>query len=383
MIYSDYDDEKLSMLGFGSMRLPTVKNDGDIDIAKTKDLIDTAIKSGINYFDTAWGYHMGNSETVVGTILKNYPRDSYYLSSKFPGYDIGNFGKHEEIFEKQLQKCQTDHFDFYFIHNVCELNIEYYLNEEKYHTIEYFLEQKKKGRIRHLGFSTHGSVKVIGRFLDKFGEHMEFGMIQLNYLDYSFQYAKEKVDLLNSRNIPIWAMEPLRGGMLSKMPSAQFGSLEALRPGSTPAEWAFRFLQSIPGVKVILTGMSDMGQMMEKIRFFEKSEPLDQTEFIALLEAARNMISDRIVPCTGCKYCVSYCPKYLDIPSILEAYNEHTVTGGGFIAPFFVQALPKDRRPSACIGCKRCEKVCPQEIKISGVMTSFGKDMDTALSTMF
>lgn len=372
------------MLGFGSMRLPTVVDDGDINIPKTKELVETAFKSGINYFDTAWGYHLGNSESVMGNILKEYPRESYHLSSKFPGYDINNFGKHKEIFEKQLEKCQTDYFDFYFIHNVCELNIDRYLDEDTYHTVEYFLEQKYKGKIKHLGFSAHGSVDVIKRFLDRFGMYMEFGMIQLNYFDYSFQDAEEKVNLLNSQNIPIWVMEPLRGGMLAKMPQEQFDALKELRPDGTPVEWAFKFLQNIPGVTVVLSGMSDLDQMKEKVKIFEERDPLDMTEFIALLEVAKNMICrQKVVPCTSCRYCLPHCPRHLDIPTILRAYNEHRITGGGFIAPFFIRSLPKDKRPSACTGCGSCEKVCPQQIKITSVMQNFGNKMDEALSTMF
>ncbi len=383
MIYSDFQGLKLSMLGFGSMRLPTGSDDGDVNVRKSKALVDAAFKAGINYFDTAWGYHMGKSETIMGELLKEYPRDSFYLSSKFPGYDISNFGKHEEIFEKQLEKCQVDYFDFYFIHNVCELNIDYYLDEDKYHTIAYFLEQKAKGRIKHLGFSSHGTVETLTRFLDRFGDQMEFAMIQLNYLDYTLQRGKEKVELLNSRNLPIWVMEPLRGGTLADMPADQFNNIKDLRENSTPIEWAFKFLQSIPGVTVILSGMSNMKQMEEKIKLFEEKDALDLTEFIAILEFAKDVFSEKMIPCTGCRYCVSHCPQHLDIPAIVKAYNENVISEGGFLAPFFIQALPEDKRPSACIGCKSCEKVCTQQIKLADIMQAFGKEMDEKLAAMF
>lgn len=384
MIYNDYKGKKISMLGFGAMRLPVIDgDDGKVNIPEAEKLVDAAYAAGINYFDTAWGYHMGTSETVIGGALRKYPRDSYYLSTKFPGYDVHNFGKHEEIFEKQLEKCQTDHFDFYFIHNVCELNIDRYLDEEKYHTVSYFVEQRKKGRIGHLGFSAHGSPDVVRRFLEKYGEFMEFGMIQLNYLDYEFQDAKEKVDILRSYNLPIWVMEPLRGGMLTRMSPENIASLQELRPGSTPVEWAFWFLQSIPGVTVVLSGMTDMEQMKEKISLFGERKPLNEKEMSVLLDIARGMVNGKVVPCTACKYCLSHCPKKLNIPELLAKYNENNFTGGGFIAPFAIKSLPKDKRPSTCIGCRSCEKVCPQQIKISEVMRKFGQDMDAAIQTMF
>jgi len=384
MIYRDYKGDKLSMMGFGAMRLPVIDgNDGKVDVPKAEALVDEAYRSGINYFDTAWGYHMGTSETVMGEALSRYPRDSYRLSTKFPGYDLSNFGKHEEIFAKQLEKCKVDYFDFYFLHNVCELNIDRYMNEEKYHTVSFFRRMKAEGKIKHLGFSCHGSLEVMKRFLEKYGEFMEFGMIQMNYLDYNFQGAKGKLDLLNSYSIPVWVMEPLRGGMLAKMAPADLERMRKTRPGIEPVELAFRFLQSLPGVTVILSGMTEMEQMREKLRIFEKDEPLSKEETDALLDIAKGLINGKIAPCTACKYCLSHCPKELNIPVLLEKYNEDALTGGGFIAPFAIKALPPEKRPSACIGCKSCEKVCPQQIRISEILKAFGSKMDGMLEAFF
>ena len=366
MYYNDYDGLKLSGIGFGAMRLPVINgNDADIDEAEAIRLVDKAYESGVNYFDTAWGYHGGNSEIVMGKALKKYPRDSFYLSTKFPGYDVSNFGKVEEIFEKQLEKCQVDYFDFYFMHNVTELNIEQYLDDDRYHTFSYLMEQRKKGRIKHLGFSCHGNLDTMKRFLDRYGEYMEFGMIQMNFLDYEFQDARVKAEMLNERNIPIWVMEPLRGGMLTKLPEDGMKRLEELRPGVKPVEWAFRFEQSIPGVKMVLSGMSQMDQMMENISIFDEKKPLDEKEIATLTDIAKGMVNGKIVPCTSCKYCVSHCPKGLDIPSFMWHYNETKFTGGGFISAMYIMSLPKDKVPAACIGCRSCEKVCPQTIKIS------------------
>ena len=366
MYYNEYCGLKLSGIGFGAMRLPVIGgNDAEIDETEAVRLIDKAYESGVNYFDTAWGYHAGNSELVLGRALKKYPRDSYFLSTKFPGYDVSNFGKAEEIFEKQLEKCQTDYFDFYFLHNVTEINIEQYLDDERYRTLSYLLEQRKNGRIRHLGFSCHGGLDTMKRFLDSYGEHMEFGMIQMNFLDYEFQNARRKAEMLNERNIPIWVMEPLRGGVLTKLPEDGIRRLEELRPGVKPVEWAFRFVQSVPGVKMVLSGMSEMSQMMEDISIFEERKPLDEKEIRVLTRIAKGMVSEKSVPCTSCKYCLTQCPKGLDIPSFMSHYNETNFTGGGFISAMYIMSLPEDMRPAACIGCRCCERVCPQGIKIS------------------
>lgn len=183
MIYKNFQGKKLSALGLGAMRLPVVDgNDSLIDVDASKEMVAYAMEQGINYYDTAWGYHGGNSELVMGEILKEYPRDSFYLASKFPGYDLGNMGKVEEIFEKQLEKCQTPYFDFYLFHNVCELNIDGYL-DEKNGIFDYLMEQKKNGRIKHLGFSTHGTLETMERFLKAYGKDMEFCQIQINWLD--------------------------------------------------------------------------------------------------------------------------------------------------------------------------------------------------------
>ena len=373
MIYKEFQDIRLSSLGFGMMRLPGGCDNPQIDEAQTAEMIDYAIRNGINYFDTAWGYHQGNSERVAGKLLSQYPRESYCLASKFPGYDVSNFGHVEEIFEEQLKKCRTEYFDFYLLHNIYEKNIDAYLDDATYHTVSYLLEQKAKGRIRHLGFSAHGEYEVMERFLAAYGDKMEFCQIQLNYLDWHFQKADKKVELLNRHNIPIWVMEPLRGGRLASLPEDAASKLKALRPEETVPGWAFRFLQSIPGVTMVLSGMSDLTQMKENIATFSKSKPLSKEELDALVGIADDMVQGGILPCPACRYCTSYCPQGLDIPRLLALYNEHTFTGGGFLAPMAVEALPEDKRPSACVGCRSCEAVCPQQIKISEAMAAFAK----------
>lgn len=369
MMYNDFKGIKLSALGFGMMRLPVINGENSkIDEEATKEMIDYAIKNGVNYFDTAWGYHGENSETVAGKYLSQYPRESYYLATKFPGYDTSNFGKVEEIFERQLEKCKTDYFDFYLLHNLYEGNFEFYLNDEKYKTISYLLEQKKKGRIKYLGMSAHSNNEIFEDFLNKVGEHLDFCQIQLNYLDWDFQNAKEKVRILNERNIPIWVMEPLRGGKLVNLPKEAEDKLRALKEDESPVSWAFRFLQSVPGVNVILSGMSDMEQLKDNIKIFSEKRLINEKEFNCLISIAHSIMGKGTYPCTGCKYCVSHCPIGLDIPTMIFLYNEHNFVKDGFMAPMAIGALPSEKRPNACLGCKSCEAVCPQQIQIAEAM---------------
>ncbi len=377
MIYKNFQDIRLSALGMGAMRLPTGENGADINEAATSEMIDYAMENGVNYYDTAWGYHDGNSETVMGRVLAGYPRNSFYLATKFPGYDLSNMDKVEEIFEKQLEKCGVEYFDFYLFHNVCEMNIDAYL-DPKYGIYDYLVKQKANGRIRHLGFSAHGSYEVMERFLTAYGEKMEFCQIQLNWLDWSFQDAKSKVELLKEHQIPIWVMEPLRGGKLASLAPEYEEKLNMLRPGEDVPAWAFRFLQSIDGVTMVLSGMSNMEQLKKNIATFETEKKLSKEEMDALLGVAEMILKEKRLPCTACRYCTSHCPKGLDIPALLELYNEHNFTGDGFLAPMALMAVPQEKQPSACVGCKSCEAVCPQQIKISEAMADFTSKLQPA-----
>jgi predicted aldo/keto reductase-like oxidoreductase len=375
MLYKEYKGLKLSALGMGAMRLPVVNSDDSaIDEEAVNKMVAYAMEKGVNYYDTAWGYHSGQSELVMGRALKKYPRESFYLADKFPGYDLSNMDKVETIFEEQLKKCGVEYFDFYLFHNVCELNIDAYL-DPKYGIYPYLMKQKESGRIRHLGFSAHGSCEVMKRFLEAYGKDMEFCQIQLNYIDWSFQEAKAKVEMLKEYNIPVWVMEPLRGGKLASLSEEEEAKLKEMRPDETIPAWAFRFLQSIPGVTMILSGMSNMEQLAANIATFEEDKPLNDGEMETLLHIAQEMVQKIALPCTACHYCVSHCPQGLDIPSLLSLYNEHCFTGGGFIAPMALSSFPEDKRPDSCIGCRSCEAVCPQQIRISEAMADFAEKL--------
>lgn len=376
MMYKTWNHEKLSALGMGAMRLPVVNgNNAEIDREAVRRMVSCAMEHGVNYYDTAWGYHDGNSEEALGQALRRYPRESYYLADKFPGYDLSNMDRIGTIFPEQLRRCGVTYFDFYLFHNVCEMNIDAYL-DERYGILPYLLEQKRAGRVRHLGFSAHGSCAVMRRFLEAYGDAMEFCQIQLNYLDWTFQDAREKVELLESYRLPVWVMEPLRGGRLTALSPEHAAKLRELRPEEDATAWAFRFLQTIPSVCVTLSGMSNMEQLEDNLRTFATERPLNQREFDALQEIAGDMVQDSALPCTACRYCTSHCPQGLDIPSLLALYNEHRFTQGGFIAPMALSALSPEKQPGACIGCRSCEAVCPQQITIAQAMADFAEKMN-------
>ncbi len=375
MIYKQFGDLSLSALGLGCMRFPTLEEDTSrIDEEKTAQIVAYAMAHGVNYYDTAWGYHGGNSETVMGKILARYPRESFYLADKFPGYDLSNHGKIAEIFEKQLEKCRVDYFDFYLIHSVTQANIDHYL-DPKYGTLAYVKKQKENGRIRHLGFSFHGNAEVMRRFLEVYGDYMEFGQLQLNWLDWSFQDAKTMVEMLGARGIPVWVMEPVRGGKLAALEAEYEARLRALRPQATMAEWAFRFLQTVPSVTVTLSGMSNLDQLAENIETFSEEKPLNGEEWETLMKIASEKSGRNTLACTSCRYCVDYCPKGLNIPYLISLYNEKSFTGWTIITRRAVAALDESTHPNACIACRACVEVCPQGIDIPAMMKDFPEKM--------
>lgn len=361
-----YNEMGLSKLGFGLMRLPT--KDGEIDEAETARIIDYAIKNGVNYFDTAYPYHNGKSELVIGKILKNYPRDQVFLADKYPGHQLFKEHHPEEIFEEQLKKCQVDYFDYYLLHNVNDESIEVY-EDPRWNLIDYFVEQKRLGRIKHLGFSNHSSPETLLRFLKNHPYVFEFCQIQYNYMDEELQDGYLKYQYLEEFGVPIWVMEPVRGGKLAE-PNEK---LKALRPDESEASWAFRWLLKKPQVKLILSGMSNMDQVVDNVKTFTVDKPLSDDEIKLLSDIAKE--KRNFIPCTGCRYCVSQCPQNLDIPRLLQFYNEgkfeESLTLG-----MALEFKPEDTLPRACLACGSCEQICPQGIKISECM----KELDGMLS---
>lgn len=373
MIYRDFKGEKISQLAFGTMRLPIINgNDENIDQDAVEKMVKTAFEGGVNYFDTAWGYHNGKSEVAIGKALRKYDRNSYYIADKFPGYDLANINKVEEIFAQQLERTGLEYFDFYHIHNVHELNIEQYL-DPKYRIYDYLTKMKNEGKIKHLGFSTHARYDTFMRFLEKYGDSMEFCQIQLNYLDYDFQEAKLKVEECNRRGIPVMVMEPLRGGRLSNLSDTELAAVKKIRPEVTATEMAFRWLQSIPGILTILSGMSNPEQMADNVATFQSDKPLNDAELKAVSELAASMVNLKIQPCTSCRYCTSHCPNEIDIPLMMSLYNEGMVTGADWRQGMALNAIDKAHWPQSCVSCGACQAVCPQSLNIPKVMEDLVK----------
>ena len=357
MIYRDFQDLHLSLLGFGTMRLPTTA-DGAIDEDTTQAMVDYALAHGVNYFDTAWAYMQNLSETVVGRCLKKHPRDSFYLATKYPGHTLTCDPDPADTFAQQLEKCQVDYFDFYLLHNVYENDVDIY-TDPRWGIIDYFVEQKRLGRIKHLGFSTHADLPCLTAFLERYGKEMEFCQIQLNYLDWTIQRAREKYELLEKHHIPVWVMEPVRGGKLAALDADSEQQLHALRPGASIASFGFRWLQGLDNVHMVLSGMSDMAQVTENLRLFGQFQPLSIAETELLQQAVSILESLPLIPCTGCNYCKG-CPKGVRISSAFEAYNSCL----RFDQMADLRARIQSCGIADCIECGKCEGHCPQHIAI-------------------
>lgn len=368
MIFREFQDKQLSMLGFGTMRFPLLE-DGKIDEAQVLEMTRYAIEHGVNYFDTAYPYHGGESEGAIGRALAHFPRESFYLADKYPGHQLLTKQDPAIIFEGQLEKCGVDYFDFYLLHNVNENSIKVYLDEE-WGILAYLKEQKRLGRIKHLGFSAHGNIENMKEFLDYCGKDMEFCQIQLNYLDWTLQDAKAKCELLAEWNLPIWVMEPVRGGKLAKLSDADEARLKEMRPDETIPAWCFRFLQGIPNVTMVLSGMSNMEQMIDNVKTFAEPKDLNEQEVAALMEIAEELKNS--VPCTGCRYCCEGCPMGLDIPMLLNLYNDMRFNSSLNIV-MRVEGLPEDKRPDVCIDCGQCSHACPQHIDVPKALADFAE----------
>ena len=366
MQYNEACGERLSRLGFGCMRLPQTPENA-IDEAEFTRMVDCAVEHGVNYFDTAWPYHGGHSELALGKALARHPREKWLIADKYPGHQIASSYNPAEIFEAQLKKVGVEAFDFYLLHNVCEISYGVY-TDPKWGILDYFREQKRLGRIRHLGFSSHARPETLAAFLDYAGDSMEFCQIQLNCLDWTLQDAEKKYALLTERGIPVWVMEPLRGGRLARLPEADEARMKALRPSESIASWSFRWLQRLPNVKMVLSGMSDLSQMEDNIATFSGGTPLSEAETKLMAEAAEGL--KNALPCTRCRYCCDGCPMGLDIPTLIHAFNDLKFASS-MTVPMQIDALPEDKRPSACIGCGACAAVCPQNIDIPAAMAEF------------
>ena len=384
MYYKEIAGVKVSALGMGNMRLPVIDGqESRIRQDKAEEIIDYAMSHGINYYDTAYRYHGGQSERFIGQALKKYPRDSFLLASKFPGHMMvkkengvvgftsGLAGWPDNtvagVFAEQLEKCQVDYFDFYLLHNVSEKSLVIY-DDPELQVIEFMKQKKAEGRIRHLGFSSHASSPAtIDDFLTRYEGVFDFVQIQLNYLDWKLQDAKGKYDVITKHGLKVVVMEGVRGGRLAKLPDEQMAKLQAVHPEDSAARWALRWLQGLPEVSVVLSGMTTLEQIQENVETFAAPAPLDQAEKDLLTEVADSMLN--WVPCTACRYCTEGCPMELEIPKIIAAYNG--VKNGDHMARYDLDAADPSMDPRRCIGCGACAGICPQNIDIPGIMAEF------------
>ena len=380
--------DKVSLLGFGMMRLPFLEKSDEIDQEMVNELVDYAMAHGVNYFDTSPAYCRGLSERATGIALSRHPRDSYFVATKLSNFS--NFTRENSIamYRKSFEEMQVDCIDYYLLHSVGGgdgmglLNARFFDNG----MVDFLLKEREAGRIRNLGFSYHGDIRVFDYLLSRHDEFKwDFVQIQLNYLDW--RHAKQinanNTDAeylygeLAKRNIPAIIMEPLLGGRLSNVPDNIVARLKQREPAQSVASWAFRFAGSFPGVLTVLSGMTRMEHLQDNLRTYSPLKPLSEEEFQFLIDTAKLMMEFDTIPCNDCKYCMP-CPYGIDIPAILLHYNKCLNEGNipqsaqseGYrkarriYLVGYDRSVPKLRQADHCTGCGQCNPHCPQGIDI-------------------
>ena len=360
---------EMPKIGFGLMRLP--ETDGVIDIDKVCKMVDAYLDAGFNYFDTAYVYHGGNSEKAVKeAIVKRHPRDSFTLATKLPAWSIHSFEDRDKIFNEQLERCGVDYFDFYLLHSIEDGNN--YDTYVKYDCFNWGVQKREEGKIKHLGFSYHGTPELLVKIVDSHPE-IEFVQIQLNYADWDnpLVHSGKLYQILSERNIPIIVMEPCKGGKLANHDDECTEILKSVRPDKSVASWAFRFVGSLPGVTTILSGMTTQDQLEDNMNTFKNFEPLSDEERKAIDKVIEVMFRVEQVGCTACRYCVDGCPMNISIPDVISAINTKRKFPGDMRPQFFYNGLVTrdgNGKASDCIGCGQCEGVCPQHLPIIEIL---------------
>lgn len=357
------DLNNMPKLGFGLMRLP--ENNGVIDHDQLCRMVDKYMQAGMNYFDTAYVYHGGKSETAAReALVKRYPRDSFMIATKLPAWEIRQESDVDRLFNEQLERAGVDYFDFYLLHSIEDGNN--YDTYVKYDCFNWGIKKKEEGKIRHFGFSYHGTPELLEQIVDTHPE-VEFVQIQLNYLDRTNPVVQSQAlyDILAARNIPMIIMEPVRGGMLANMDSEIESMFKEARPDDSVASWALRFVGSLPGVMTILSGMSNEEQMDDNIRTFTNFEPMSDDEFHIIDEVTARVLNMEQIGCTSCKYCVDGCPMNISIPDIFRTVNTLKRYPDDWRSKNYYSGLiGRSGKASDCIACGQCEGVCPQHLPI-------------------
>lgn len=347
-----------SLLGFGCMRFPLLA-DGRIDEAQAEQMLDLAYSSGVNYFDTAYPYHNGESEPLIGRILKKYDREKIFVATKLPLWEVETIDDAARIFDEQLTRLDLDYVDFYLLH---ALNKERFEAAKKLDLFAYLEKLKAAGKIRRIGFSFHDDYEVFEEIIHFYD--WEFCQIQFNYMDTEFQAGLKGYELAAGKGIPVIVMEPVKGGALAALPGEAAKPLLDQAPDKSIASWAMRFVGSFPGIKVILSGMSSMEQVTDNLCTFSPFRPLSAAESRLIEDTARTMKERVKNGCTGCRYCMP-CPAGVDIPRNFKIWNEYGVFDNIAKAKreYFTD-LPETARAGACVKCGKCEAECPQGIPI-------------------
>lgn len=356
-------DKEISVLGMGGMRFPTFEN-GDIDTAKATEIIDYAYLHGVNYFDTAYMYHGGKSEGFMGKALSKYPRDSYYLTDKMPVWMAENPDEVEKIFETQLERCGVEYFDFYLCHALDSENFDRLV---EFKTVDFLLEKKKEGRIKHLGFSFHDTPKMLEKILKAYP--WEFCQLQLNYFDWEYQDAKAQYELCVKYGVQVVVMEPVRGGTLSDLGDSANAYLKEANPDKSIASWAIRYAMQGDNILTVLSGMSELGQVEDNVKTASGEIPLDKAETEALKKALDEFKKSKMIPCTGCNYCDG-CPAGIDIRNMFKIYNADAFSKSKRSFREEYKKIDENNRADKCIKCGKCARVCPQSIDIPGEMAN-------------
>lgn len=359
-----------SLLGFGCMRFPTTK-EGKIDEAEAEKMIDKAIAAGVNYIDTAYPYHDGESEPFVGKVLKKYPRESFYLATKLPVWLVKAKEDIERIFTEQLERLQTDYIDFYLLHAMDAERIRK-MREVGY--LEVLEKLRREGKIKYIGFSFHDSYEVFEDMLNE--RDWDFCQIQLNYMDAEEQAGLKGYELAAKRGIPVVVMEPIKGGSLASFAEDITGIFKRLNEEASVASFALRWVGSLPGVKVILSGMSSMEQVDDNLKTFGDFKVLSEEEQNTISEVVRVLNSRVQNGCTGCRYCMP-CPAGVDIPGCFSAWNTyHMYQNYNVVSWKWETDMGEAKQAKNCIKCGKCEAACPQKISIRKDLEKVQKDLD-------
>ena len=361
-------DLQISLLGLGCMRLPRLDPDkAKIDDARAKEMLDYALAHGVNYIDTAYMYHEGDSERFLGEALADHDRASYYLADKMPIWQAKEQADVERIFNHQLEKLKTTYFDFYLLHSQNKANFAKCVEWGVY---DFLKKKKEEGVIRYLGFSFHDTPDVLEEIVNTY--EWDFAQIQLNYADWEIQDARRQYEILAENGIPCIVMEPVRGGALADVCPMANEMFKAARPDASIASWAIRYAASKCNVMTVLSGMSNMEQLKDNLATMTDFSPLTAEEEALCYRAAHEWRMKDVIPCTGCRYCMD-CPAGVDIPAMFSLYNDFAMNKNrGRYAKALSEADPATR-PHNCVGCGACAENCLQHIAIPDKMAELAK----------